>query len=152
MIKQFAGGQKIVVLLGDNIFEYSICPHVEAFHQQKQGARILLKEVGDPERFAVAALDEKRILEIEEKPKSPKTNYAVVGCYMYDAQVFDMIEKIVPSARGELEITCINDLYLQKSQLEFSFVKGRWADAGTFQSLYEANNILLSIENNICRD
>lgn len=149
LAKQFSGEDKIIVLLGDNIFECSICCHVKKFAQQEKGARILLKAVGDPERFAVAALDEKRILEIQEKPKSPKTNYAVVGCYMYDYQVFEMIEHLHPSARGELEITSINDIYLKNSQLQFGFVEGRWADAGTFNSLYEANNILLSIDNQI---
>ncbi|MGK7875886.1 MAG: sugar phosphate nucleotidyltransferase [Xenococcaceae cyanobacterium] len=147
--EKFAQGDKIVVLLGDNIFEYSIHPHVQAFVEQDVGARVLLKEVGDPERFAVAALDEKKIVEIEEKPSNPKTNYAVVGCYMYDNQVFNLIHKIQPSARGELEITAVNDIYLKQNQLKFSFVKGKWADAGTFDSLYEANRILLSSKNQI---
>ncbi|MGD2182923.1 sugar phosphate nucleotidyltransferase [Lusitaniella coriacea] len=147
--EQFARGEKIIVLLGDNIFEYSIRPHIEAFAQQTIGSRVLLKEVGDPERFAVAALDEKRIIEIEEKPKNPKTNYAVVGCYMYDDRVFDFIRKIDLSNRGEFEITAVNDLYRQQNQLEFSFVCGQWADAGTFQSLGEANHLLLSNNNKI---
>ncbi|MBE9116801.1 NTP transferase domain-containing protein [Lusitaniella coriacea LEGE 07157] len=147
--EQFARGEKIIVLLGDNIFEYSIRPHIEAFAQQIIGSRVLLKEVGDPERFAVAALDEKRIIEIEEKPKNPKTNYAVVGCYMYDDRVFDFIRKIDLSDRGEFEITAVNDLYRQQNQLEFSFVCGQWADAGTFQSLGEANHLLLSNNNKI---
>ncbi|MDY6785087.1 MAG: sugar phosphate nucleotidyltransferase [Cyanobacteriota bacterium] len=145
----FAGKDKIVVLLADNIFEYSIRSHVKTFLQQERGCRVLLKEVGDPERFAVAALDEKRILEIEEKPANPKTNYAVVGCYMYDEQVFDLIRKIQPSPRGEFEITSVNDLYRQQHCLEFSFVQGRWADAGTFESLEEANRILLETNNRI---
>lgn len=147
--EQFARGEKIIVLLGDNIFEYSIRPHIEAFAKQTIGSRVLLKEVGDPERFAVAALDEKRIIEIEEKPKNPKTNYAVVGCYMYDRQVFDFIRKIDLSDRGEFEITAVNDLYRRQNQLEFSFVRGHWADAGTFQSLGEANHLLLSNNNKI---
>jgi glucose-1-phosphate thymidylyltransferase len=145
----FAGGEKIVVLLADNIFEYSVRPHILAFLQQEIGCRVLLKEVGDPERFAVAALDEKRILEIEEKPANPKTNYAVIGCYMYDEQVFDMIRKIQPSERGEFEITSVNDLYRRQDCLKFSFVQGRWADAGTFESLEEANRILLETNNQI---
>lgn len=147
--EKFAQGQNIVVLLADNIFEYSIRPHIQAFLEQEIGARVLLKEVGDPDRFAVAALDEKKIIEIEEKPTKPKTNYAVVGCYMYDSQVFELIRKINPSLRGELEITNVNELYLKQGQLQFSFIKGRWADAGTFDSLYEANRILLSTNNNI---
>ncbi|WP_199302763.1 sugar phosphate nucleotidyltransferase [Oscillatoria sp. FACHB-1406] len=149
LAETFASGKKIVVLLGDNIFEYSIRPHLESFLQQEKGARILLKEVGDPERFAVAALDEQRILEIEEKPANPKTNYAVVGCYMYDEQVFDIIRTLQPSGRGEYEITSVNDVYRQRQQLEFSFVRGRWADAGTFESLNEANQMLLSVRNQI---
>lgn len=152
LAETFSGGQKIVVLLGDNIFEYSIFPHVKAFAKQEVGARVLLKEVGDPERFAVAALDEKRIIEIEEKPANPKTNYAVVGCYMYDVRVFEFVRQIQPSARGELEITSVNDLYRQQEQLEFSFVRGRWADAGTFESLNEANQMLLSNQNKILED
>jgi glucose-1-phosphate thymidylyltransferase len=150
--EQFAQGKKIVVLLGDNIFEYSIRQHVEAFAEQAEGARVLLKEVGDPERFAIAALDEKQIIKIEEKPTEPKTNYAVVGCYMYDRQVFDLIRKVQPSERGELEITNINELYLKQGQLQFSFVNGRWMDAGTFNSFNEANNLMLLNDNQILHD
>lgn len=98
-----------MVLLGDNIFEHSIAPHVATFRKQKLGARVLLKEVGDPERYGIAALDEKLILEIEEKPSRPKSNHAVVGCYMYNHQVFELIASCEPSARGELEITSVNN-------------------------------------------
>jgi glucose-1-phosphate thymidylyltransferase len=145
----FAKGERTVVILGDNIFEYSIAPHVEAFRQQKEGARVLLKQVDDPSRYGVAALDEKHILEIEEKPDKPKSDYAVVGLYMYDQHVFDMIGQIAPSDRGEMEITTVNNLYIEKGQLEYSFVHGRWTDAGTFQSLNEANQLLLANENRI---
>ncbi|MGE5415530.1 MAG: sugar phosphate nucleotidyltransferase [Acidobacteriota bacterium] len=147
--EQFAKGDKIVVLLGDNIFEYSIAPHVNTFKKQESGAMVLLKEVGEPERFGVAALDEKQILAIEEKPSAPKSNYAVVGCYMYDEDVFEIIRNIKPSARGEMEITDVNNEYIRKSLLRYSFVKGRWTDAGTFESLIEANTILLANENRI---
>ena len=147
MAESFANGQKLVVILGDNIFEQSIKPHVDAFRNQKKGARVLLKEVADPERYGVAALDEKHILSIEEKPNQPKSNYAVVGCYMYDEQIFDCIRQIKPSPRGELEITSVNNIYIQNKELEFSFVKGRWTDAGTFDSLTEAN-LLLSVNGN----
>lgn len=147
--RQFANDQRIVVLLGDNIFEYSIAPHVEEFRVQKKGGRVLLKEVGDPERFGVAALDEKLILNIEEKPSKPKSNYAVVGCYMYDAQVFDVIDRIDLSERGELEITSVNNEYITQGLLQYSFVQGRWTDAGTFESLNEANEMLLSNDNQI---
>lgn len=149
LAEKFAQGDRIVVILGDNIFEYSITQYIEAFQKQDQGARILLKEVDSPERFGIAVLVEKRIVCIEEKPVWPKSNYAIVGCYMYDDQVFDLIKQIQPSARGELEITSINNIYLKKGQLEYSFVKGKWLDAGTFESLNEANTLLLNNGNEI---
>lgn len=145
----FAAQQRIVVLLGDNIFEYSIAPHVAAFRAQSNGARVLLKEVGDPERYGVAAMDEKHIIAIEEKPTQPKSNYAVVGCYMYDNKVFDLIRDTQPSARGEMEITTVNNVYVKLGWLQYSFVRGRWTDAGTFESLREANALLLSTDNAI---
>jgi len=147
--RQFANNQRIVVLLGDNIFEYSIAPYVEEFREQEEGGRVLLKEVGDPERFGIAALDEKLILQIEEKPSQPKSNHAVVGCYMYDAQVFDIIDRVAPSERGELEITSVNNEYITRGLLQYSFVRGRWTDAGTFESLNEANELLLDNDNQI---
>jgi glucose-1-phosphate thymidylyltransferase len=149
LAESFAKHDRIVVLLGDNIFEYSIRPHVEAFRQQANGARVLLKEVGDPERYGVAALDEKHVIAIEEKPASPRSNYAVVGCYMYDNKVFDLIRDINRSARGELEITAVNNLYIRLGWLQYSFVRGRWTDAGTFDSLVEANTLLLANANKI---
>ena len=149
LAEQFAQGHRIVVMLGDNIFEYSINPHIQDFKQQASGARVLLKEVGEPERFGIAALDEKQIISIEEKPSQPKSSYAVVGCYMYDNQVFDLIREIKPSQRGELEITAVNNLYIKKGQLQHSIVQGRWTDAGTFESLQEANSILLENSNEI---
>ena len=147
--RQFANNQRIVVLLGDNIFEYSIASYVEEFREQEEGGRVLLKEVGDPERFGIAALDEKLILQIEEKPSQPKSNHAVVGCYMYDAQVFDIIDRIDLSERGELEITSVNNEYITRGLLQYSFVRGRWTDAGTFESLNEANELLLRNDNQI---
>ena len=149
LARNFAGGDRLIVLLGDNIFEYSIAPHVDEFRNQGAGARVLLKEVGDPERFGIASLDEKFIIEIEEKPSKPKSNYAVVGCYMYDARVFEIIDGIEPSARGELEITAVNNLYIDTDQLEYSFVRGGWTDAGTFESLKDANELLLANRNQI---
>lgn len=151
LARNFAGGDRLVVLLGDNIFEYAIAPHIDEFRRQKTGARVLLKRVGDPERFGIASLDEKFIVEIEEKPSEPKSDYAVVGCYMYDAQVFKFIDQIEPSARGELEITSVNNLYIDKDQLRYSFVRGRWTDAGTFESLNEANELLLANRNEILK-
>lgn len=149
LARGFASGDPIIVLLGDNVFEYSIAPFVDEFRIQERGARVMLKEVGDPERFGIAALDEKLILEIEEKPTAPKSNHAVVGCYAYDERVFDIIAGIQPSARGELEITAVNNRYIELGQLKYSFVRGRWTDAGTFESLAEANELLLSIDNQI---
>jgi len=147
LAESFVANDKIVVLLGDNIFEHAIRPHVEAFQEQRNGARVLLKEVGDPERFGVAALDERHVVEIEEKPKNPKTNFAVVGCYMYDSKVFDIIRDVQPSARGELEITSVNNIYIRLGWLQYGFVQGRWTDAGTFESLQEANAILMASNN-----
>lgn len=147
LARGFAAGDAVIVMLGDNIFEYSIAPFVDEFRVQERGARVMLKEVGDPERFGVAALDEKQIIEIEEKPSAPKSNHAVVGCYAYDARVFDFIDGLQPSARGELEITAVNNRYIQRGELKYTFVRGRWTDAGTFDSLVDANNLLLSINN-----
>lgn len=149
MAKSFVGRDRCIVLLGDNIFEYSIAPFANQFREQKVGARVLLKEVKDPERFGIAALDEHHIIEIAEKPSQPKSNLAVVGCYMYDDQLFDLIQDVKYSARGEMEITALNNIYLGQTQLEFSIVNGRWTDAGTFESLIEANSILLNNENRI---
>lgn len=145
----FANDHKMVVLLGDNIFERSIRSYVQEFQKQEMGARVLLKKVLDASRFGVAALDEEQVIGIEEKPAQPKSDYAVVGCYMYDRQVFDFIRQIKPSTRGEFEITSVNNLYIQKGQLKYSFVEGVWTDAGTFQSLNEAHSILFANDNRI---
>jgi glucose-1-phosphate thymidylyltransferase len=145
----FSAGRRVVVLLGDNIFEHSIAPHVKAFARQAAGARVLLKEVGDPERFGVAALDEMHVVAIEEKPAHPKSSHAVVGCYMYDAEVWGIIRAAQPSSRGELEITDVNNEYVRRGQLEYGFVNGRWTDAGTFESLTQANEILLANDNEV---
>ena len=149
LAKYFAAAEPVVVLLGDNIFEYAIKPHVELFRANPLGARVLLKEVSDPHRFGIAALDEKHVVAIDEKPSKPKTNYAVVGCYMYDQNVFDYIQAVRPSHRGELEITSVNNIYIDRGTLQYGFVKGRWTDAGTFDSYNEANSLLLSIGNRI---
>ena len=140
----FANGGRIAVLLGDNIFETSIQQAVNDFHAQQQGARVLLKQVSDPERYGVATLNGRHIVAIEEKPKHPKSDYAVVGVYFYDASVFDIIRTVEPSARGEYEITAVNNAYIQRGELEYSLVRGEWIDAGTFESLTEAHQILLN--------
>lgn len=149
LAEDFTGGEKICVILGDNIFEYSINFYADEFKKQQSGARVLLKKVGDPERYGVAAMDEHHILDIEEKPKHPKSSFAVVGLYFYDNQVFDIIRNIELSNRGELEITAVNNAYIEKNQLQYSICRGRWTDAGTFESLFDANKILLENRNRI---
>jgi glucose-1-phosphate thymidylyltransferase len=147
----FACDERIIVILGDNILTRSIKPYVEAFSKQKCGAKVLLKRVGDPERFGVASLDEqsKMIIQIEEKSPSPKSNYAVIGVYMYDNNVFSFIRSIKPSDRGELEITSVNNIYANNGDLTFDILEGEWTDAGTFESLMYANELLLNIKNKI---
>ena len=140
----FARGGRIVVFLGDNIFENSIWHALNDFHTQQQGARVLLKQMPNPKDLGVATLDGKRIVAIEEKPKHPKSDYAVVGVYFYDASVFDIIRTVEPSARGEYEITAVNNAYIRRAELEYTFVQGKWVDAGTFDSLTEAHQILLN--------
>lgn len=147
----FANGSKICVMLGDNIFEYSIAPYVENFRNQPSGARVLLKEVGDPERYGVAALDEHQVVDIQEKPRKPKSSFAVVGLYFYDAHVFNIIKNIKPSKRGELEITSVNTAYIMRGELQYDICQGRWTDAGTLDSFYEANQILVSNNNELLK-
>jgi glucose-1-phosphate thymidylyltransferase len=149
LAEDFVGGENICVILGDNIFEYSIKPYTENFIKQETGAHVLIKEVGDPERYGVAALDEHQVIEIEEKPSIPKSSFAVVGLYFFDAEVFDIIRCTQKSKRGELEITSINNAYIEKQKLQYSICHGRWTDAGTFESLVEATDILMDNNNKI---
>ena len=142
LAEHFADGQKICVILGDNIIETSIREAVDGFRRQESGARILLKEVADAERFGVAEIAGEKIIGIEEKPKVPKSNYAVTGIYMYDASVFDKVRTLVPSHRGELEITDVNNAYIREGTMEFSWLQGWWTDAGTFESLLRAGNLV----------
>jgi glucose-1-phosphate thymidylyltransferase len=142
LAEHFADGQKVCVVLGDNIIEGSIRQAADQFRQQSHGAHILLKEVPDAERFGVAEVDGGRIVGIEEKPRQPKSNYAVTGIYMYDASVFDKIKTLVPSGRGELEITDVNNAYIREGSMSFSFLDGWWTDAGTFDSLIRAANLV----------
>jgi glucose-1-phosphate thymidylyltransferase len=137
----FADGEKIVVILGDNIVEKSIKDYVDRFRAQETGARILLKEVEDPGRFGAVEFKGDKIAGIEEKPQFPKSNYVVTGIYMYDAQVFDMIGNLTPSARNELEITDVNNAYLARNQLYYDILEGWWSDAGTFDSLLRTGNL-----------
>ena len=135
-------GGKVVVILGDNIIEKDIKKAVDAFGRQESGARLLLKEVDDPERFGVAEIKDERIISIEEKPRAPKSNYIVTGIYMYDSKVFDIIRTLKPSARGELEITDVNNAYIKSGEMRYDFLDGWWTDAGTFESLLRANNLV----------
>lgn len=139
LAEHFAGGEKIVVMLGDNIIEKDIISEVEIFRKQEKGARILLKEVEDPQRFGVAELKDGKISRIIEKPSVPPTKFAVTGIYMYDNQVFDFIRTLKPSFRGELEITDVNNLYIEKGEMTYGILDGWWTDAGTFSSLLRAN-------------
>jgi glucose-1-phosphate thymidylyltransferase len=142
LAEHFADGQKICVVLGDNIIEGDIRKAAEEFRRQEKGARILLKQVEDAERFGVAEMEGDRIIGIEEKPKKPKSNFAVTGVYMYDDTVFDKIKTLVPSRRGELEITDVNNAYINEGTLTFSYLDGWWTDAGTFESLLRAANLV----------
>jgi glucose-1-phosphate thymidylyltransferase len=142
LAERFSHGDSICVVLGDNLIEGSIRKAADDFRAQARGARILLKEVHDAERFGVAELAGNRIVGIEEKPKRPKSNYAVTGIYMYDATVFDKIKTLVPSDRGELEITDVNNAYIKEGSMSFSFLDGWWTDAGTFDSLLRAANLV----------
>ena len=142
LCEHFADGQRIVVILGDNIFQRGIAPYVERFAAQESGARILLKESEDLQRFGVPVFDGDRIVGIEEKPAVPKSRYAVTGLYMYDANVFDYIRRLTPSARGEYEIADVNNSYIQEGRLRYDVLDGWWSDAGTFESLFHAGELI----------
>lgn len=142
LAETFVDREKCIVILGDNIFEDNIKQDAEDFADGFNGSRVFLKEVPDPQRFGVAEIKGNKIISIEEKPKAPKTNYAVTGLYMYDAGVFDIIKKLRPSQRGELEITDVNNEYIKNRSMTFSVLKGFWSDAGTFDSLYRATTLL----------
>ncbi len=142
LAKHFAQDDKIIVILGDNLIEKSIKKYVEAFKKQEKGAKILLKKVPDPERFGVADVKNGRIAKIVEKPKNPKSDLAVTGIYMYDAKVFKIITPLKPSKRGELEITDVNNAYIERGEMTFGVLDGWWTDCGTFESLYRANKLV----------
>lgn len=142
LAEYFAAGQPICVILGDNIIENNICQVVETFWKEKDGAKILLKEVEDAHRFGVAEVRDNRVLNIEEKPKSPRSNLAVTGIYLYDSSVFEKIKRLNPSGRGEFEITDVNNFYIQEDKLSYEMLDGWWTDAGTFESLLRANNLV----------
>jgi glucose-1-phosphate thymidylyltransferase len=143
LAENFANGQSLAVILGDNIFRGNLKPYAERFVAQGQGARLLLKQVADPERFGVADIKDGKVLGIEEKPKQPKSDLAIIGVYFYDSAVFDVIKTLKPSARGELEITDVNNVYIKKGQLSYDVLEGWWTDAGTFESLARASELVL---------
>ncbi|NCO38250.1 MAG: spore coat protein [Armatimonadetes bacterium CG_4_10_14_3_um_filter_66_18] len=143
LTQHFAGGDKVVVMLGDNLIQDSLREAVQAFEAQPEGAKILLKAVPNPMEYGVAELQGDRIVGIEEKPRQPKSNLAVIGIYFYDAQVFDVIQTLEPSLRGELEITDVNNAYLQRGQLAHELVRGWWGDAGeSIEALLRVSNLV----------
>ena len=142
LAEYWAAGDRICVVLGDNIIEKNIVRAVESYAKQESGARILLKEVPDPERFGVPVLDGDRVVRIEEKPSKPASRYAVTGIYLYDERVFEIARELRPSARGELEITDVNNAYIERGDLAWDVLDGWWTDAGTFESLRRATNLV----------
>lgn len=144
LAEHFADGDRICVVLGDNIIEGSIRGAVEAFEKQESGAKILLKQVQDAERFGVAELLDGRVVGIEEKPRAPKSDFAVTGFYLYDHSVFNKCRVLKPSARGELEISDVNNAYIREGTMTFDFLEGWWTDAGTFESLLRAQHLVAS--------
>lgn len=142
LVEDFVHDSRFVTILGDNIFSDDLNSFVDAYQKQETGAKVILKEVSDPGRFGVAELQGNKILSIEEKPKYPKSKYAVTGIYFYESTVFEVIKTLKPSRRGELEITDVNNHYIKQGTLTCDFFKGAWTDAGTFNSLYLANRLM----------
>ncbi|NOU66245.1 NTP transferase domain-containing protein [Paenibacillus sp. LMG 31461] len=141
LAEHFVGNDQMVVILGDNVFEESIVPFVTNFRNQRHGAKILIQEVQDPQRYGVSELEGDKIVSIEEKPKQPKSSFAVTGIYMYDSSVFKIVKSLRPSDRGELEITDVNNAYIKKNELTYDILQGWWTDAGTHASLAKANEL-----------
>lgn len=146
LTEDFADGEKIVLMLGDNVIEGNIEDAVEEFKKQKLGAKILLKEVENPKAYGIAEIRDGNIVGIEEKPEHPKSRYAVIGIYMYDERVFDIVKTLTPSGRGELEITDVNNVYIRSGEMTFEVLKGWWGDAG------ESIDYLLKVNNLVARD
>ncbi|CAN5677040.1 sugar phosphate nucleotidyltransferase [soil metagenome] len=149
LVEHFADTEPICVVLGDNIIEKNIRAAADGYRQQGKGAKILLKEVPDPQRFGVPELDGDRVLNIEEKPSEPKSHFAVIGVYFYDNTVFDVIQTLKPSDRGELEITDVNNHYINRGEMTWNELDGWWTDAGTFESLLRASNMVAESGANI---
>jgi glucose-1-phosphate thymidylyltransferase len=142
LVEHFAAGESVCVVLGDNIIEGNICSAVNAYQKQRSGAKIILKKVPDPQRFGVPKLDGSRVVYIEEKPVVPQSDYAVIGVYMYDGEVYDIIRSLEPSGRGELEISDVNNAYIERNAMTWEELEGWWTDAGTFESLLRASNLV----------
>ncbi|MEK3750189.1 sugar phosphate nucleotidyltransferase [Paenibacillus sp. FSL E2-8871] len=145
LAEQFVGSDQCVVILGDNVFDEDISQYVENFETQIVGAKILIQKVSDPQRFGVPELQDDRIISIEEKPQIPKSSFAVTGIYMFDSKVFEIIKKLTPSNRGELEITDVNNAYIKRNELTYDVLGGWWTDAGTHSSLARANELARNI-------
>ncbi len=143
LAENFCSKSLMTVILGDNIFQDDINEAVNEFKSIGKGAKLFLKQVHDPQRYGVAEINGNRIISIEEKPIRPKSNYCVTGIYMYDSKVFDMIHTLKPSGRGELEISDVNNMYIQRNELSYSFLNGWWTDAGTFESLEFATELVM---------
>ena len=143
LTEHYTGGEKLAVILGDNIFEDNFNEDLKNFIS---GSKIFLKETKEAKRFGVAEIKGEKVINVEEKPKNPKTNYAVTGFYIYDSKVFDIIKRLKPSKRGELEITDVNNHYIKNNEMRFSMVKGFWSDAGTFDSLLKASELIKDLE------
>lgn len=143
LAEDFSHGDQLVAILGDNIFEANLKQYADRFISQKIGARVLLKQVANPQRFGVAEISDGKVISIEEKPKKPRSDYIITGIYFYDNAVFDIIRTLQPSARGELEISDVNNAYITKGQLAYDILDGWWTDAGTFESLNRANKLVI---------
>lgn len=142
LVEHFCAGEPVCVVLGDNIIEKNIRAAVADYHRQGGGAKIILKKVPDPQRFGVPRLEGKRVVRIDEKPAKPQSDYAVIGIYMYDETVYDIIRDLKPSGRGELEITDVNNAYIERDAMTWDELEGWWTDAGTFESLLRASNLV----------
>ena len=142
LVEHFAAGEPVCVVLGDNIIERNILSAVNAYRNQGGGAKIILKKVPDPQRFGVPRLEGNKVISIDEKPETPQSDYAVIGIYMYDGEVYDIIRELIPSGRGELEITDVNNAYIARNQMTWEELEGWWTDAGTFESLLHASKLV----------
>lgn len=141
LARDFARGEKMVVILGDNIFDEDLSDYVAAYKNQNDGARILLKEVDEPERFGVPEIQDDRVTRVVEKPETPPSDFCVTGIYMYNSNVFEFVDSLEPSDRGELEITDVNNMYIEQGDMHYDVLDSWWTDAGTFDSYHRANDL-----------